>query len=335
MKKIFNTLKIVIPSLLLGVFFIWLGTKDLTEIQKDEILKAFKNANYGWILVSLLLALASHWSRSVRWQYTLDAVQIKTSFWNRYLTLLINYFTNLAIPRAGEITRCALMAKYEKEPFEKILGTLIVERVVDLLILLSIICGFFLYQYEVVYSFLMPKIQAKFGFLQDFSASSFLISCIVLGIIFVAALYFFVSRSESKIALKIKKIFMGLKDGVMTIFTMKNKGAYLAHTLFIWICYMGMFGVCFKSLPETANVGITTIIAAFIFGALAMVLTQGGLGAYPLFVMQGLAIYQIPQTIGYSLGWIIWTSQTVMVILVGIIAFIALPLYNKHYVKTV
>ena len=99
--------------------------------------------------------------------------------------------------------------------------------------------------------------------------------------------------------------------------------------IFLMKSYVVMFGLCFKALPETVNVGVATMIAGFVFGTLAMILTQGGLGAYPLFVMQGLAIYGVAETTGYALGWIIWSSQTIMVILAGVLAFIALPLYNK------
>lgn len=324
MNKIIKTAKIIIPSIALGIFFIWLGTKDLTDIQRKEIVQSFKNADYFWIFTSLLITLISHISRAVRWQYSLDAVEIKTSFWNRYLTLLINYFTNLAIPRAGEITRCALMSRYEKQPFEKIFGTMIVERFVDLVMLFILMTGFILFEYETVYGFLVSKVQNKISFVQNISSVTFLIGFLVIG--FFGLL---IKKSNSKIALKIKALWKGLYEGMMTIFTMKNKGLYLLHTLIIWMAYIAMFSICFKALPETSNIGIATMIAGFVFGSLAMVLTQGGLGAYPLFVMQGLLIYGIAETTGYALGWIIWSSQTIMVILMGIVAFIALPLYNR------
>lgn len=329
LNKIIKILRVVLPSILLGGFFIWLGVKDLTEIQKEEIINSFKRADYFWIVLSLVVAMISHISRSIRWQYSLDAVGIKTSFWNRYLTLLINYFTNLAIPRAGEVTRCALLSRYEKQPFEKIMGTMIVERFVDLLMLLFLMIGFVLFQYDVVYDFLLPKIENKFSFISDVSALSFLFLVAFLGGVFFLGIFFFIKRSNSKIAQKIKKIIKGLYEGIMTIFTMKKKGLYILHTLIIWISYIVMFGLCFKALPETSDVKIVTMIAGFVFGTLAMVLTQGGLGAYPLFVMQGLVIYNIAETTAYALGWIIWTSQTVMVIVAGLIAFIVLPLINK------
>ncbi len=330
MKKLIKTLKVVVPSVLLGAFFIWLGVKDLTSKQQEEILDSFKNANYFWVFISLVIAMISHVSRSIRWQYSLDAVGIKTSFWNRYLTLLINYFTNLAIPRAGEVTRGALMSKYEKKPFETIFGTMIVERIVDLLMLLMLMAGFFIFQYKVVYDFLIPKIQSKFSFLNDDSVLLYLSFIAIIAIILSFGLYRYVKVSNSNFAQKIKEFFQGLYDGVMTIFTMKDKLMYLLHTLIIWLSYIVMFGVCFKALAEISDASIATMIIGFVFGALAMVLTQGGLGAYPLFVMQGLAIYGIGETTGYALGWIIWTSQTVMVVVAGIIAVIVLPLYNKR-----
>ncbi|APD07133.1 hypothetical protein UJ101_01617 [Flavobacteriaceae bacterium UJ101] len=329
MSKIGKIAKIIIPSVLLGIFFIWLGTKDLTEVQQKEIIDSFKNADYFWIFISLLIAMISHVSRAIRWQYSLDAVNIKTSFWNRYLTLLINYFTNLAIPRAGEVTRCALMSRYEKKPFEKIFGTMIVERLVDLIMLFVIMLGFIFFQYEVVYDFLLPKIQSKLAFLQNVSALSFLIGFMLLGMMILLGIILFVKKSNSRIAKKISELWQGLYDGMMTIFTMKDKMMYFIHTIIIWVSYICMFGICFKALPETAEVGVATMVAGFVFGTLAMILTQGGLGAYPLFVMQGLAIYDIAETTGYALGWIIWTSQTVMVVLAGIIAVIVLPLYNR------
>ncbi len=329
MNKIIKIAKVIIPSVLLGIFFIWLGTKNLTPNQREEIIHSFKNADYFWVFLSLLIAMISHVSRAIRWQYSLDAVEIKTSFWNRYLTLLINYFTNLAIPRAGEITRCALMSRYEKQPFEKIFGTLIVERFIDLVMLFILMTGFILFQYEIVYDFLVSKIQSKISFVQDVSSITFLVALLSMGLLSFILLILFVRKSNTKIALKIKAVWKGLYEGMMTIFTMKNKEMYGFHTFIIWIAYVVMFGICFKALPETSDVGVATMIAGFVFGSLAMVLTQGGLGAYPLFVMQGLSIYGITETTGYALGWIIWASQTIMVILAGVIALIILPLYNQ------
>ncbi len=330
MKKTIKILKVVVPSVLLGIFFIWLGIKDLTNNQQEEILDSFKNANYFWVFISLVVAMVSHVSRAIRWQYSLDAVDIKASFWNRYLTLLINYFTNLAIPRAGEVTRGVLMSRYEKKPFETIFGTMIVERIVDLLMLLILIVGFFVFQYKVVYDFLIPKIQSKFNFLNDDSVLLYFSFIAVIAIVLFFGLYKYFKVSNSSFAQKTQKFFKGLYDGVMTIFTMEDKFMYLFHTLIIWMSYIVMFGVCFKALAEISDASVATMIIGFVFGALAMVLTQGGLGAYPLFVMQGLAIYDIGETTGYALGWIIWTSQTVMVVVAGIIAVIVLPLYNKR-----
>ncbi len=335
MNKVIKIVKVIIPSILLGVLFIWLGTKNLTENQKEEIIHSFRSADYFWVFISLLIAFISHISRAIRWQYSLNAIEITTSFWNRYLTILINYFTNLAIPRAGEITRCALMSRYEKQPFEKIFGTLIVERFIDLVMLFILISGFILFQHEIIYDFLLSKIQNKVSFVQDVSSITFLAALLSVGLLSFILLILFVRRSNTKIALKIKTVCKGLYEGMMTIFTMKNKEMYGFHTLIIWIAYIVMFGVCFKTLPETSNVGVATTIAGFVFGSLAMVLTQGGLGAYPLFVMQGLSIYGITETTGYALGWIIWASQTIMVILTGMIAVIILPLYNqKNQVKS-
>ncbi|MFV0237580.1 MAG: lysylphosphatidylglycerol synthase transmembrane domain-containing protein [Flavobacteriales bacterium] len=329
MNKALKIAKVIIPSILLGGVFIWLGIKDLTESQQKEIIHSFKKADYFWICTSLIITTISHISRAIRWQYSLDAVSIKTSFWNRYLTILINYFTNLAIPRAGEITRCTLISRYEKQPFEKVVGTVIIERIIDLVILLLLIAGFIFFQYEVIYDFLMPKIASKFAFLQNISLLSFLIGVVILGIVFLLGLIFFVKKSNSSIVKKLRKFWEGLYDGILTIFTMKNKVRYFIHTIIIWLLYILMFGICFKALPETTNLGLAIIMAGFIFGSLAMVLTQGGLGAYPLFVMQSLVLYGISETTAYTLGWIIWSSQTAMVIIMGIIAFIIFPLYNK------
>lgn len=328
MKKTFRVIRILIPSIILGIFFIWLGTKDLTESEQKEIINSFKRADYFWIILSILIAMVSHISRSIRWQYSLDAVNIKTHFWNRYLTLLVNYFTNLALPRAGEVTRCALMSRYEKQPFEKIFGTIILARVIDLMMLLLIVIGFMIFQYHVVYNFIMNQIKRKITFAHNFSIYHLLGFLLILIIAFLIAIIY-LRNSKTTIAQKIKKILKGLMEGVFTLFTMKKKALYFLQTLIIWSCYILMFGITFKALPDTAHAGAATITAGFVFGTLAMILTQGGIGAYPLFVMQGLLMYKIPSTIGYALGWIIWSSQTLMVIIAGMIALMILPFYNR------
>jgi uncharacterized protein (TIRG00374 family) len=314
-KSLFTLIPIAI-----GIGLIWYFLAQLTPKDKVDILDSFKSANYWWILLSLILGILSHFSRAYRWRFLLEPLGYKPKFSNTFMTVLMAYLVNLAMPRAGDIARGTAISKYENIPFEKAIGTIIAERIADVILLFFIIGIAFISQAELIKSYLF-----KDG-----------ISSTVIGIVILIALmllaflgYILVQRAKSGFLLKVKKFVNGLFEGAISIFKMKSKWAFIFHTIFIWLMYVLMFYVVTFALPETTNLPFEAIIVGFVVGGLSMALTNGGLGTYPVFVASALILYNVEDNPARAFGWIMWTAQTLMVIVFGGISFILLPIYNR------
>lgn len=232
---------------------------------------------------------------------------------------MVAYLANLGIPRSGEILRATALSNYEKFTFEKVFGTVVAERAIDLLLLLSFIALSLFLQFELIWQLLG---------LDQFNP----LYLLVLGLI---ALFTFlllrrlVWQSQHLFALKIKKIISGFYEGIATLKTMEKKGWFIAHTLFIWIMYLAMFYVIKWALPDTHNMTWAMVIPAFVAGGLAISATNGGIGIYPYTVALVLGSFGITQETGLAFGWIMWSSQTLMIVVFGAISFFALPLVNS------
>lgn len=328
MKKILSVLKIVLP-LAFGVFLIWYVFKDLTPTEKDELFTALKQADYFWIGVSMLFGILSHMSRAIRWKYTIKPLGKTPGFWNSFFTVMIGYVANYALPRLGEVTRPGLLAKYEGLSFNKLFGTIVAERVADMVILAMIMAGVLLVELDMLKELLYDFVNSG-G--QQFSSGKIIILASIL-LIGIALFFFFLfSKSQNTLFVKIRTLLRGILEGLQSILKMKDKLYFILHTLFIWIMYVGMYYICFFSLEETSSVPLVGVLASFVMGSLAIVFVQGGLGVFPIAIMETLILYGISKTSALALGWIIWSSQTIMVIVVGILSIPLLRLINKNKV---
>jgi len=326
-KFLIPFLKIVIP-LALGVLLIWLVYKDLTPEDISDIKSAFKEMNYLYIFLSVFIGLISHMSRAWRWRYPLKEMGYTPQFWNSYHTVMIGYFANMGIPRSGEIMRCGLMAKYENIPFNKLVGTVIAERVADLIILGSCIFFVFIIQLETLTNYAV-----EIGLAEKFSPLKLITYLLVLAFLGIVGILI-LKRSRNKFAIKVREFLLGIYEGLKTILTMKDKWLYIAHTLFIWVLYLAMFYVTFFSLSSVENVPFTGVVTAFVMGGIAVTVTNGGIGAYPLAIAGVLALYGVTQSQGYAFGWVVWTGQTIMLVLAGLVSSILLPRMNKTSVES-
>lgn len=306
---------------MLAVFFGWY-TFSRTPI--SEITPYFKNANYGWIILGLLFGFLSHLSRAYRWKYLIEPMGYTLRFPNSLMAVLITYLSNYGVPRSGEVLRAAILTNYENVPFEKGFGTIVAERVADLLVLFMII-GITL---VIEFDFILQLLKDNFPIQK-------LITIGILGLIILTVGYFYIKKSTSKIALKIKSLFSGLMEGVLSILKMKHKWAFIFHTLFIWGMYLAMFYVTTFAVPELDKISIGAILIAFIAASFTIAATNGGIIVYPLAVQKAFSIFAIAATPSLAFGWIMWTSQTAMVIVLGSLSFIFLPIYNKSQKKRV
>ncbi len=318
MKVNFSKIASLFVPLLLGFGLIYYQYTTLSVEELNKIKSCFKQADYFYIFLSLVIALFGYWARAYRWKYSLQHLGYKTDFKNDLMSVCVSYFMNLTIPRSGEITRAALLKKYENVPFDKGFGTIVAERIVDLLIFLLFVGLAFILQFEKLYSFIKEKIPFE-------KIIFFGITGVVLGIIFLLIWIY----AEWDIIKKLKNKFSGLFEGMLSILKMKEKWKYIFFSFFIWFSYLLMFYVTIFALPETSNISFDIIIMGFIFGSLAVGFTNGGLGAYPLAIAMIFSLYGISNDIGTAFGWLVWTSQTILTILLGLLSYVLLPLYNK------
>ncbi len=332
MKKAFlNVLKIVF-FLGLGLFFIWLFMHNLTKEEKKEIYDSFINANYFWIAVSFVFALLSHISRTIRWMILLEPMGYHPRKKNTFLALMIGYFANLALPRLGEITRCGILLKYEKIPIQKSFGTVVAERALDLIMLgLIFILALFIHLDKLKgfrESNLYHNISDKYSNIEN---PNLLFFSIAFSFVIILILFYKFRHkiSHFKLYVKIKNIFFGFLEGLKSLLTIKKPFWFIFHTLFIWFMYLSMTWIIFFCLPETSHLNLGVGLAVLVFGSIAIVLVQGGIGIYPWIVAEILVLFAIPSTTGYAMGWLLWTGQTVMVILTGLISLTILPVINN------
>ncbi len=286
---------------------------------RREIVRYIRQADLFWVGLSVIVGILSHVSRAIRWNYLLEPMGYKPKLRNNIMIILMAYLANLGIPRSGEFLRATALATYEHVPFQKGFGTIVTERVVDLIMLLLIILLALISQTDIILGFLSEK-----GL--GLTASIVLLVGGILGLFVFRA---FLRMSDSVFAQKARTFIRGLLEGVLSIFKIRRKWAFIGHTVFIWAAYVGMFWVVKFTVPETISLDFGQLLVAFVAGAFAMTATPGGLGLYPIAVSQALVLFGISANSGDAFGWIMWIAQTLMVVVFGAISFLLLPLWNR------
>ncbi len=314
-KQAKSIVKIVLP-LLLGVVLVWYS---LSQISLAELADYFKNANYTWVGLGVVLGILSHLSRAYRWKFMINPLGYKLHLPNSFMAVMAAYLINYTIPRAGEISRASIVANYEGIPFEKGFGTIVAERIADLVMILLIIAITLFLEFDYIYKF----------FAERFDPYKILFGVLGLIILFVVFVVF-INRSNSKIALKIKDFVAGLIEGVLSIFRMQQKWAFIGHTVFIWLMYVLMFYVTTFAVDETSGLPFAAILIGFISGSFSIAATNGGVGSYPVAIFAAFSVFGIAKEPSIGFGYIMWAAQTLMVIVLGGLSLLFLPIYNKN-----
>ncbi|OMP32530.1 lysylphosphatidylglycerol synthase transmembrane domain-containing protein [Mangrovimonas sp. DI 80] len=313
-SKLKTILKITLP-LLLGVVLVWYS---LSKISVGELILHFKKANYFWVALGILFGFLSHLSRAYRWKFLLEPLGYFPKMPNRIMAVFAGYLVNFTIPRAGEVTRATVLTNYEGVPFEKGFGTIVSERVADLLVLLLIILTTLFLEFEFIYNFFIQK----FDTVKVLSAGALLL---VLGL----GLIIYFKNGKSQFAVKVRTFVVGLIEGVLSILKMKKKWAFIGHTLFIWIMYLLMFYVTSLGIEELQPIPLAAILVGFISATFSIAATNGGIGSYPEAVVLAFMLFALPEDPSRAFGWIMWSTQTLMLTLLGGISLICLPIYNR------
>lgn len=234
------------------------------------------------------------------------------------MAVFATYLINYTIPRAGEVARASILTNYEGVPFEKGFGTIVAERIADLLVMLIIIAITLFLELDFIYNFLT----------QNFDPSKIVIGFLLL-VVFALIFIFYIKRSTSKLAIKIKSFVNGLIEGAFSIFKMKKKWAFIFHTLFIWGMYVLMFYVTTFAIQGLNPIPFGAVLIGFILASFSIAATNGGIGSYPEAIVIAFLLFNLPEDPSRAFGWIMWTSQTAMVILLGGLSLLFLPIYNR------
>jgi len=315
---------------LLGIFLFWLVYKDQDINHIKSILS--NEVNYFWIIVSIFLGLFSHISRTIRWNLIIEPLGHKPRTLNTFLSVLIGYLMNLALPRMGEISRCGVLSRYEKIPFTKLIGTVVLERLIDMLVLMLLLLIVIITQFGQLVEFLNnnPEVKDKLGKILH---SPLLIVGLIL---FVAIIW--VTRHKIKgsiLAKKIVDLMNQFIEGFKSIRNIKNKWSFIFHSFLIWGLYYLMLYCVFFSFGFTSHLSPLAGLTIFVLGSFGMVApVQGGMGAWHFMVIQGLALYGIKEADGQVFALVAHGSTTLMLIIFGLIALLALPFVNERNNQT-
>ncbi|WP_372473998.1 YbhN family protein [Capnocytophaga sp. ARDL2] len=309
LKKITFT---ILP-LLLGVFLIYKSFDLLTAEQFEKVKLHFKNAHYQYILLSLLFMKLSQASRAIRWSYAIQHLGYKTNFIANFIAISIGYMVNLTIPRSGEISRALILKKHKNIPFDKAFGTIVAERIVDFILLATLCFTGLLLNYKLLYQFALQFINIR--------QLSLLLT--ITAIIGITILYFLLKTK------KVRKFFNGFIEGLYSILKMKKRMPFILHSLFIWVAFILSFYFGTLAIDGTSQLSANAILASFITGSIVISFTNGGIGAFPLLIGQILLSYHIPLEDGTAFGWLLWSSQTLLVILLGAISLLYLSIFSK------
>ncbi len=309
-----------------GAFIFWLIYKDQDIERIKSVLR--NNVKYSWVVISLIIGLLSHISRTLRWGLMIEPIGHKPRFINTFMAVMVGYLMNMAFPRMGEISRCGVLSRYEKISFTKLIGTVVAERLVDMISLLILLGIVIVSQFGKMIRFIEgnPEIHGKI--ISVFSSPYLIIGVVALFVI----LFLFRKRfKHTKLFKKIIDILNNFKEGFISIRSIKRKGWFYFHSVFIWTMYYFMLYVIFFAFDFTRDLtpiaGLTTFVLAS-FGMVAPV--QGGIGAWHFMVKEALALYGVANENGIIFAFVAHTSMTGMIIIVGLISMVALPFVNRR-----
>ena len=319
-KTLANILKLTI-SLGIGVLIVWLTIQKLTDEQLTIVKNVFARADYKWVIIGPLIGMLSNVVRAERWKMLLNSIGYEPKRMNVINSVYVMYAGNLIFPRLGEVTRCTLLYKSDNIPVDKSIGTMVLERMVDMVTMLLIGAVVIAVQYQLLFKFLSDNVLSKFS--SSASGSSIqLVLLLVLVVLGLVGFYLLYRMRSNPLIGKVWGFIKGILDGLLSIGKLKNPLLFIFYSLLIWAMYIAMLVICLRALPETAPLSIWAGMATVFFGGFAFIVSQGGIGAYPLTVAGVLGIYGVPYEVGFAFGWLVWSLQTIAVIAFGVLSFI-------------
>lgn len=302
----------------------WLAFRS---VNFTKLIAELREADLSWLLLSVFFGFVAFLSRARRWAILIHPLGYKPTFMNSFYALMTGYLANLALPRIGEITRCVALGRKEKIPVDQLIGTVVIERTVDFISLLSITIALLITSSDDIGIFMKESILEPV----EQSVVSLFGSTWVLWIALVvtgsAALGFMIGYRHSlrkiRFFAKMFDIAKGIVNGLKTITNLQHKWEFIFHTVFIWVNYALMTWVVVFSLEVTSHITFTDSIFLLVIGGLAMSApVQSGLGAFHYIISRGLLIVEgIPLEDGLVYALLTHESQLIFVVIIGAISF--------------
>ncbi len=305
------------------ILLVWLSLRSIQveagQSKTAYILDTWHAADKGWLSLMVLCFMASNVLRAERWKMLLASIGHPTTLYKSFLSLMIGYLVNLVIPRGGEISRCYNLYKLDKTPVEISFGTVIIERVIDVICLAILVILAFTLESEKLFAFIASL---PIQFPGEGKARTLLMIGITAAVI-IGIVFWLVSRNQ-KLKERSLKVWSGFKSGLSSIAKLDNKGLFILHSTVIWLLYFLMTYTVIKAFDETGNLGVEAVLSIFAIGAIAMAAPlPGGTGSYHVLVPAGLVLlYQLPQSNAVAFTFVFHGWQTVILIITGIIALI-------------
>ena len=318
--------------LLLGAFFVWLSVKNLDTEKWQQIKGAVARGRKWVILPVVIFLLISHYSRAIRWKLLMEPLGYKPSNFNAFATVMIGYLVNSGAPRLGEVFKCTLLARYEKFKVDKLIGTIIIERAVDLVCLIIVFIFSIITQGDIFGKWIMDKLKYFFHNKTGDLAIEKLLLALGGFIIGLVLLYIFLKKfGHIDIVSRIKRVIKNILHGLSSIRYLEQKWWFIFHSLLIWTMYWFATTAGLYALRETQYLGFSGGLAALVVGTIGIIITPGGIGAYPVLIAQLLSLYGLdPDTTGIASGTLMWAFQTAIILVGGMVCFILISRYNRR-----
>ncbi len=329
MKTIVPILKYVL-LLAVGAILLWLAFRgqDLSKIVSE-----LKNANYSWVFVSVFVSLIAHYVRGLRWKMLVKPLGYSPSNFNMFNAVMVGYLANLAVPRMGEVSRCGVLTKTDEVPLQSLIGTVIIERIIDVIFLLGILILSILIEFSTIKDFLFSNIINPF--LEKFQNAQASLIIVVVIILVLLASFFLIKKYHQKLLnnklyAKLWNIISGFKDGILSVSKMQNKGLFIFYSVIIWAMYTISTWVCFFAISPTAELSLSTALFVMAVGGIGMSApVQGGIGAYEAAIQVALLVYGISSADGLSYATLNHSSQILSILIVGSISLLFIFISNK------
>jgi uncharacterized protein (TIRG00374 family) len=314
----------------IGAGLAWLSIHNIPDSEMEITKQSFKNANYLVVILSAFISLLAHVARAWRWNSMLQPLGHSISFKNSFAAVMIGYVISFVAPRGGgELARCGVATRYEKVPFPAAFGTVVTERIVDVLLMLTLFFITLAVQFSELTGLTNQYITEPLK--KKLSESENLLYILTASVIlFILALVLFRKKIKTLLTGKMGAILKNFGEGLRSVKDVKSPALFIFQSFLIWLCYLLSLYVCFWCFDETKNLGIKPALVILLLGTLGVAVSPGGIGLYQIISTGILVFYGVTNGVQTSFPWIVWGAQFIAIIVIGGLCFLLLPLLNRN-----